>query len=148
MTEASPASVARLTAAIGEALTWADSTAALCSPGPVGPLSPPVERSRTERCRDVQAEDRRSVTETEVRGIPMRVFSKAPATMRDLWALAAFHRQDLHRLRRRASIDLCRDRRPGRALAHLLRNESTASPPAIESRSTGTTRVGGELLGP
>ncbi|MEZ5375714.1 MAG: 4-hydroxy-tetrahydrodipicolinate synthase [Acidimicrobiales bacterium] len=41
MTEASPASVARLTAAIGEALTWADSTAALCSPGPVGPLSPP-----------------------------------------------------------------------------------------------------------
>ena len=32
-----------------------------------------------------------ATTKTEVRGIPMTVFSQAPATMRDLWQLAAFH---------------------------------------------------------
>ncbi|MEZ5375713.1 MAG: AMP-binding protein [Acidimicrobiales bacterium] len=75
--------------------------------------------------RDVlQAEDSLfSVTETEVRGIPMRVFSKAPATMRDLWALAAFHGDKTYIVYEDERYTYAEIDAQVRALAHLLRNE-------------------------
>ena len=46
-----------------------------------------------------------ATTEIVVRGVPMRVFAAAPPTLRSLWQLTAGHGgQDVHRLRRRATV--------------------------------------------
>ncbi len=64
-----------------------------------------------------------ATTEAEVRGIPMRVFSQAPATMRNLWELAAFHGDKTYIVYEDERYTYAEIDASVRALAHTLRND-------------------------
>ena len=64
-----------------------------------------------------------ATTETEVRGIPMRVFSQAPATMRVLWELAALHGDKDYIVFEDERYTYAEIDAQVKALAHVLRND-------------------------
>lgn len=64
-----------------------------------------------------------SMTETEVRGIPMRVFETAPPSMRSVWELATFHGDKPYLVYEDEHYSYNDIAGQVRALAHLLRDQ-------------------------
>ncbi len=67
-------------------------------------------------------------TEAEVRGIPMRVFAQAPATMRNLWELAAFHGDKDYLVFEDERLTYAEVDARVKALAHVLREDYGVGP--------------------
>ena len=64
-----------------------------------------------------------AMTDTEVRGIPMRVFGAAPPTMRTIWELAGFHGDKKYLVFEDEVLSYAEVDARVKSLAHWLREE-------------------------